>query len=86
MVRISAKSFWFGCPYFADIFVRGEALEGLESLGEVVCGHEVSEVPHYQPLIDNEDKPEPWHLDHGAVGMLSRRYGHRRIESAPIVD
>ena len=31
---------------FADELVGGEAIEGLESQGEVVCGHEVGEMPN----------------------------------------
>ena len=44
MDRIEPESFGLFCPYFADVFVRGEALEGLQPPGEVVSGDEVVEV------------------------------------------
>jgi hypothetical protein len=39
MVRVDNKLVWVFRPYFADIFIGGETLEGLEALGEVV-GHQ----------------------------------------------
>lgn len=44
MVRICGESAWLYGPFFADSFVRGEALEGLQPLGEVVGVEELIEV------------------------------------------
>src|SRR5215510_1631924 len=44
MERIESESFWLFRPDFADVLVGCETLEGLETLGEVVSGHEVCEV------------------------------------------
>src|SRR5271168_108143 len=44
MDRVEPESFGFICPCFADEFVGREALEGLESPGEVVGRDEVSKV------------------------------------------
>jgi hypothetical protein len=45
--RIEPESFGLICPYFADVFVRREACEGLQPLGELVSGDEPVEVsPH----------------------------------------
>lgn len=41
---IRVKAFRFFCPYFADIFVRGKALEPFESFGEAVGQKEVLRV------------------------------------------
>ena len=45
MERVERESYWFGCPCFADGFVGGETLEGLQSAAEVVGVDEVVEVP-----------------------------------------
>lgn len=44
MVRIECKPFRLGCPDFADIFVWGQATEGLEAAAEVVGVDEVAEM------------------------------------------
>ena len=41
MDRIELESLWLGCPDFADVFVRGQALE---PLGKVVGHHEIAEM------------------------------------------
>jgi len=41
---VESKSVWGLCPEFAEVFVGREALECLESSGEVVCGEEVGQV------------------------------------------
>jgi hypothetical protein len=43
--RVEAESFRLDCPSFADELVGREAVEGLESSGEVVGGDEVVEMP-----------------------------------------
>ena len=43
--RVEDESFRLGCPRFADGFIGGQALEGLQPSAEVVCGNEVVEVP-----------------------------------------
>ena len=40
---IKGKSFWLDCPYFADVFERCEALEGLQSPPVIVGIDEVVE-------------------------------------------
>jgi len=42
MERIEGESFGLFCPELADVFVRREAFEGLEPLGEVVGADEVA--------------------------------------------
>ena len=44
MERIEGESFWLFRPDLADVFVRREPLEGLETLGEVVGSDEVREM------------------------------------------
>lgn len=44
MERIKCESFRFGCPDFADVFVRREAFEGLQPTGEVISFDEVFQV------------------------------------------
>jgi hypothetical protein len=44
MKRIERESFGLICPALADVFVRCEAFECLEPLGEVVGADEVGEV------------------------------------------
>src|SRR6516225_11663605 len=44
--RVQSESFSLGCPSFADELVGGEAVEGLQSPGEVVGGDEVGEMPN----------------------------------------
>ena len=41
---IESESLWFFCPYRADVFVRYESFESLESSGEVVGTDEVGEM------------------------------------------
>lgn len=41
---IEGKSAWLGCPYFADVFEGGEALEGLQTPAIIVGVDEVVEV------------------------------------------
>jgi hypothetical protein len=42
--RVEDESIWLRCPDFADVFVRREAAERLEPLGEVVGCQEVREM------------------------------------------
>lgn len=42
--RIEDESLWLGSPDLADVFVGGEALQGLEPAGEVVGSDEVAEM------------------------------------------
>jgi len=42
--RIEFESFWLGSPAFADVFVRREALQGLQAPTVVVGVDEVGEV------------------------------------------
>lgn len=42
--RIEDESLWLGSPALADVFVGGEALQGLEPAGEVVGSDEVTEM------------------------------------------
>jgi hypothetical protein len=42
--RIEGESFWLFRPVLADVLMRREPLERLETLGEVVGSHEVREV------------------------------------------
>ena len=44
MERIERESFGLFCPELADVFVRREAIECLETLGEVVSADEVGEM------------------------------------------
>ena len=44
MERIERESFGLFCPDLADVFVRREAFEGLETLGEVVGADEVGQM------------------------------------------
>ncbi len=44
MERIKFEAFWLGSPDFADVFVWGEALQGLEASAVVVGVDEVGEV------------------------------------------
>src|ERR1700694_6226495 len=41
---IEGETVWFFCPDVADVFVWGEAFQGLEPTAEVVCGDEVGQV------------------------------------------
>lgn len=41
---IDDESVWLCSPDFADVFVRGEAVQGLESSPEVIGCHEIAEV------------------------------------------
>jgi hypothetical protein len=41
---IESEPFGFGCPDFADVFVRREAAEGLQAPAEIVSADEVCEV------------------------------------------
>lgn len=41
---IESERFGFDCPSFADVFIRCEAFECLEALGEIVGVDEVSQV------------------------------------------
>ncbi len=41
VVRVDTKLIWVFRPYFADVFIGCQALEGLEPLGKVV-GHQES--------------------------------------------
>lgn len=41
---VESESFWFFCPYFADVFVGGEALQGFEAFCVVIGIDEVREV------------------------------------------
>ena len=38
---IEFESFGFGCPDFADVFVRGEAFEGFQSPPKIIGADEV---------------------------------------------
>lgn len=42
--RIYSESLRLGCPDFADVFVRGETLQGLEALAELVSIYEVNKM------------------------------------------
>jgi hypothetical protein len=42
--RINGEAIRLLCPELADVFVRREAFEGLQALGEVIGGNEVCEV------------------------------------------
>ena len=44
MERLEFESFWLGSPAFADVFVRREALQGLQPSSVVVGVDEVGEV------------------------------------------
>ena len=44
--RVQCESFWLDCPSFADELVGSEAVKGLQSLGEVIGGDEVAEMPN----------------------------------------
>ena len=44
MDRVEGKSVGFFLPTFADEFVGSESAKSLESLGEVVSRHEISEM------------------------------------------
>jgi hypothetical protein len=44
MDGVESKSIRFFLPAFADELIGGEAVESLESFGEVVSGDEVAEV------------------------------------------
>jgi hypothetical protein len=44
MERIERETVGLFCPELADVFVRREAFEGLEPLGEVVGADEVGEM------------------------------------------
>ena len=48
--RVDAKSFRLFCPYFADVFIRGEALEGLEPPGEII-GHQEAVHVRFQLFV-----------------------------------
>lgn len=41
---VDVESFWFGCPYFADVFVRCKAFQGLEATPVIVGVYKVGEV------------------------------------------
>ena len=42
--RIEREAVWLRSPDFADVFVRRETLEGLQTLCEIVGGDEVGEM------------------------------------------
>jgi len=44
MEGIEGESFGLFCPGLTDVFVWGEAFEGLGALGEVVSGYEAGEM------------------------------------------
>ena len=44
MEWIESEPFGFGCPDFADVFIRGEALEGLQPPAKIVGADEVCEM------------------------------------------
>jgi hypothetical protein len=67
-------------PDPADVFVGGEALEGLEALGEVVGGVEVGEVASELLVAVVRIAPDGRLLE-GAVPLLCRT----RTVSAPTV-
>ena len=35
---------WFGCPDFADVFVRREAFKGFQPPAKIISAHEVREM------------------------------------------
>lgn len=41
---IEDESVWLFCPDFADVFMRGETVEGLQAASEIISGDEVGEV------------------------------------------
>jgi hypothetical protein len=41
---IESEPFGFGCPDFADVFIRGEAFEGLQPPAKIVGADEVCEM------------------------------------------
>ncbi len=44
MEWIECESLWFGCPDFADVFVRPEAFEGLQPSGKIISFDEIFKV------------------------------------------
>ena len=76
MERVERETFGLFCPESADVFVGGEALEGLQPFGEVVGADEVGEMAselHVRLVVEAFDG----RLFDGAVHTLDLAIGPR---------
>ena len=78
MDRILDESVWLRCPDLADVFVRGEATEGLESAREVVGCHEVRQMGAQLVVVIVVETLDRRVLD-GAVHALHLAVGLRVV-------
>lgn len=71
---VSSKSFWFLCPYFADVFEGREALEGFEPPPIIIGVDDVVQVSVELPMalvmiaFDGGVLDRPVHAFHLAIG------------------
>lgn len=68
------KSFWLGSPAFADVFVRREAFERLQSTSEIVCFDEVIEMLTKLLVVFVIEAPDGGFLD-GSIHSLDLTIG-----------